>query len=144
MKNNRSIYTAMLLIILLIFSFRVVAQMVQYFHPVEALPQFEEWQSGVLPYPVLLLAQLIILFILVQTIGRYFRGSVRMGRKRGIVFLLGGGGYFLVMVARLLASVFFNKNESWFFDGALPAFFHVMLSCFVITHGYFIFGRQQQ
>ena len=102
----------MLLIILLIFSFRVVAQMVQYFHPVEALPQFEEWQSGVLPYPVLLLAQLIILFILVQTIGRYFRGSVRMGRKRGIVFLLGGGGYFLVMVARLLASVFFNKNET--------------------------------
>jgi hypothetical protein len=75
----------------------------------------------------------------VKTVIRYLKGNVGIVRRRGITFLIVGVAYFLLMATRLLASILFNKDESWFFDGALPAFFHVVLSCFLITHGSFIF-----
>lgn len=54
-------YGWLLLGLLILFFFRVAAQLIQAFSPVTVLPPFEIWQSGALPYPVLVLFQLIIL-----------------------------------------------------------------------------------
>ena len=51
--TNRG-YLVALAGLLLLFVFRVVAQLGQWVHPVDFLPPFDDWQSGVLSYPVLL------------------------------------------------------------------------------------------
>ncbi len=138
MKNELSIYIVVLTTVSLLFFLRIVAQLIQWLYPVGFLPQFDEWQSGVLPYPFLLFTQIVILFFLAKTIIRHVKGSVKVGRRRGIIFLLIGCVYFLIMATRLFASIYFNKDDSWFFDGVLAAFFHVILSCFLITHGHYL------
>ena len=45
--------------ILLVFTFRVGGQFVQWIRPVSFLPNFSEWQSGVIPYGVLLSFQTV-------------------------------------------------------------------------------------
>ncbi len=142
MKNDRSIYIAVLMIVSLMFFLRVVAQLIQWLHPVEFLPQFGEWQSGVLPYSFLLSVQILILVLLMKMVRCYLKGSVKVGRQRGMVFLLIGCVYFLIMAARLFASIYFNKDDSWFFDGVLASFFHVILSCFLITHGHYVYQNK--
>ena len=142
MKNDRSIYAAILIITSLMFFFRVVAQLIQLLDPVKGLPQFEEWQSGVLPYPVLLSVQILILILLVKIVRNYIKGNVKIGRRRGVIFLFIGCVYFLIMFSRLICSIFFNKDESWFFDGTLAAFFHVVLSCFLIAHGHYLYRKK--
>ena len=49
MMGNRS-YAVALAGLLLLFVFRVVAQFVQWIHPVDFLPPFDDWHSGILPY----------------------------------------------------------------------------------------------
>ncbi|HNK14812.1 MAG TPA: hypothetical protein PLZ20_09620, partial [Nitrospira sp.] len=54
-------YGLWLLGLLLLFLFRVLAQMIQLVAPVAVLPPFHAWQSGALPYPVLVGVQVLIL-----------------------------------------------------------------------------------
>ncbi|MEM7791418.1 MAG: hypothetical protein AAF546_08450 [Verrucomicrobiota bacterium] len=46
-----------LTLLLVIFCFRVFAQLLQAVQPVDFLPPFERWASGLLPYPILLITQ---------------------------------------------------------------------------------------
>ena len=50
-------YGWLLLGLLLLFFFRVAAQLIQAYSPVTSLPPFETWQSGALPYPLLVSSQ---------------------------------------------------------------------------------------
>ena len=66
----------------------------------------------------------------------YVTGKYVARRWLGIALLSGGGLYFVGMFFRLLASVTFAAADSWF-GATIPAFFHVVLACFVLIHGYF-------
>jgi len=122
--------------LLLLFFFRVVAQLGQWIHPVDFLPPFDDWQSGVLPYPVLLTGQILVLAVLLRIVVSHRKGRVIARRWLGIALLAGGGVYFAVMCFRLLASMTFAATDSWL-DATIPAFFHVVLACFALIHGYF-------
>lgn len=58
-------------ILALAFFLRVLGQLTVWFYPqdnsqiTDRLPPFDEWQSGLLPYPVLLLSQFAILLLMV-------------------------------------------------------------------------------
>ncbi|MDE0207469.1 MAG: hypothetical protein OXP66_15765, partial [Candidatus Tectomicrobia bacterium] len=56
MKGSRLTLVVMSMLTAL-FVLRVCAQLVQALYPVGWIPEFEAWQSGVLPYPVLLASQ---------------------------------------------------------------------------------------
>ena len=128
-------YVGLLAVLLVVFLFRVTAQFVQWVHPVRFLPPFDDWQSGVLPYPVLLLAQIAILAVLFVIIFSHTNGRHVSSRRRGIAWMAGGGVYFGVMALRLLASVTFALPDSWL-GATIPSVFHLVLACFLLLHGY--------
>ena len=134
MGNRR--YVIALAGLLALFVFRVVAQLAQWIHPVDFLPPFDDWQSGVLPYPVLLTGQILVLTVLLRVVVDHVTGRCIARRWLGIALLSGGGLYFAVMFFRLLASVTFAATDSWF-GATVPAFFHLVLACFALIHGYF-------
>ena len=133
--SNRS-YAVALASLLLLFVFRIVAQFVQWIHPVGFLPAFDDWHSGVLPYPVLLTGQALILAVLLRIVVAHGTDRCIAHRRLGIVLLAGGGVYLAVMCFRLLASVTFATADSWL-GATIPAFFHVVLACFLLIHGHF-------
>ena len=135
MVSNRR-YAIALGGLLLLFAFRIVAQLAQWIHPVDFLPPFDDWQSGVLPYPVLLTGQILVLAVLLRVVVGHVTGRCIARRWLGIALLAGGGVYFAVMCFRLLASVTFAAADSWL-GATIPAFFHVVLACFALIHGYF-------
>ena len=135
MMGNRS-YAVALAGLLLLFVFRVVAQFVQWIHPVDFLPPFDDWHSGILPYPVLLAGQALVLAGLLRIVVDHGTGRCIARHRLGIVLLAGGGVYLAVMCFRLLASVTFATADPWL-GATIPAFFHVVLACFLLTHGHF-------
>ncbi|MFP6888120.1 MAG: hypothetical protein VB997_11175 [Opitutales bacterium] len=122
--------------LLLLFVFRIVAQFAQWIHPVGFLPAFDDWHSGVLPYPVLLTGQALVLAVLLRIVVTHGTDRCIARRRLGIVLLTGGGVYLAVMCFRLLASVTFATADSWL-GATIPAFFHVVLACFLLIHGHF-------
>lgn len=63
-------YGRALVILALLFAFRVVAQFSSIVAGIAFLPPFETWQSGVVPYPILLASQVLILVFMVTAIRR--------------------------------------------------------------------------
>ncbi len=61
MKNLARPYARGLGLLTVLFGFRVVAQLVQAWHPLRFLPPFEAWHSGALPYGWLVGTQVVIM-----------------------------------------------------------------------------------
>lgn len=121
-----------LLALTVMFACRVVAQLVQAFGSVERLPPFEAWQSGAIPYPLLLTAQILILTVQVWLVGRIRadRFRPRPSTRRALVVVgLGYGGF---MAGRLGLGLTVLDGHPWF-DAPLPSLFHLLLAAFLIT-----------
>ncbi|HWI02249.1 MAG TPA: hypothetical protein VNT52_00210, partial [Acidimicrobiales bacterium] len=98
---------------------RVLVQLAQYFHPVDFLPGFEEWQSGALPYAVLVALQVAIIAVQLRVIGAVSRGRCLLGaqwRRAVSVFAI---IYLAVMAFRLTAGLTFATDGGWL-DARLP------------------------
>ena len=131
-------YSYSLGILLFIFCFRVGAQFVQFVSPVAFLPPFEAWQSGALPYEVLAVSQIIIIFVLLRFVLRLASGREIPDRKAGQIYLIFGWAYFGIMLFRLLAGLTFAEGHSWY-GAIIPALFHLVLASFLILLGRFHF-----
>lgn len=129
-------YGWLLLGLLLLFLFRVVAQLIQAFSPVTALPPFETWQSGALPYPMLVLFQLIILAACGRVVWSFLSGTVVPSGKKGRLLLIVGWIYFSIMGLRLLIGLTVAPDHFWF-GAVVPTFFHLVLACFLLVSGSF-------
>jgi len=117
-----------------LFLFRVVAQpAARQFDGV--LPSFDSWDGGVLPYPVLLVTQLVILGWLARTAWRFSSGEVVPRRRRGRAVLVLGAVYFAVMFLRLILGATALSGVRWF-ASPLPAFFHLVLATYLLLYGY--------
>ncbi|HEV3363146.1 MAG TPA: hypothetical protein VG795_03225, partial [Acidimicrobiia bacterium] len=91
----------------MLFVARVSAQLIQFFHEVDVLPTFDEWESGMLPYVALVVLQLTIVagqLLVVGAVGRGQRLLSRRWRRRVAAFAL---LYLAVMVFRLIAGLTF-------------------------------------
>lgn len=121
-----------------LFAVRVVAQPLALSIDVWFLPPFESWHGGVLPYPVLLVAQLLILSWQVRTAQRFTIGEVIARRRIGTLMLVLGGVYFVVMLIRFVLGMTILSEHRWF-ASPLPAFFHLVLASFLLLYGHFHF-----
>ncbi len=107
---------------------------------VSVLPPFEAWHGAVLPYPLLVAVQVVIILMLAWIAWRVRNDTISPRRwKYRMCFGL-GGVYFGFMAFRLLAGLTFLADHAWL-SKSLPAFFHVGLATFVLVLGQYIYKQ---
>lgn len=137
--NHASGLTALLLL----FVFRVLAQLLQAIAPVDVLPEFHQWQGSGIPYPLLLVVQLFIIAVAARIIHGIQAGTMKPQIHTGRILLVIGVMYFVVMLARLLLGLTLLTTVSWFAK-LIPAFFHLVLACMVLLVGHYHFSTGRQ
>lgn len=139
----RAPHVRLLAALLALFVFRVGAQLLQFLAPGEVLPPFAAWQSGALPYAVLLPAQLAIILAAAWAILRMAAGRTRPRRGLGKALLILGGLYMAGSVVRLALGLTALAGHP-FFGALIPGAFHLVLAAMVLTFGHFHFTRSQR
>lgn len=129
---TRSRHALVLVLLMIAFAGRVVVQLVQLEHPVNWLPSFERWQSGALPYAVLLGGQLAILGAQLHIVRSVRALHPMLGNRSHRVVRAFAHTYLVVMVVRLLVGLTVAAPGSWF-DARLPTVFHLLLATFLLV-----------
>ena len=129
-------YAPWLWLLLGLFTVRVLAQPIALRVDTPLLPRFESWHSGVLPYPLLVLAQLVIILWLARTAWMFSTGAIAPRHRFGALMMALGGVYFASMVARLLLGATVLSHERWF-ASPLPTVFHLVLAAYLLVYGHF-------
>jgi putative CocE/NonD family hydrolase len=123
--------------LLFLFCLRVLGQILVAFFHVSFLPPMEEWMSGLLPYPELLTAQILIIGLYGKICLDLFRGPgffVTPRRRLGTGLLIFGSLYLAVMILRYVIRMSLYPHERWA-GGCIPIFFHWVLSSFILVLG---------
>jgi uncharacterized protein len=131
-------YAPWLWLLLALFVARVIAQPIALLTSAPFLPPFESWHSGVLPYPALVGAQLLIIAWLARTAWRFSRSDVIPRYRLGVWMLALGGVYFTTMLVRLALGLTVLSTNRWF-SSALPTTFHLVLASYLLVYGHFHF-----
>ena len=123
---------------------RVVGQIVVALRAPRWLPPMGQWQSGLLPYPVLLLGQAIVLTLMVWICVDFMRGAGffieprRPEGGRGIVWF--SRVYFGAMILRYIIWMWRRPDQRWI-GGTIPIIFHSVVAAFLYTFGrYHVIG----
>lgn len=120
-----------------LFVLRVVGQVLVAFYSVGFLPPMAQWYSGLLPYGVLLPAQIGIIALMLKICVDFTRGTgffVVPHRFFASPWLGFGYLYFAVMVVRLPVQIALQPESRWY-DGTIPIVAHWGLAAFVILVG---------
>ena len=135
-KKSARRYALVLWILTVLFCFRVVAQLVQVWYPVEFLPAFDRWHSGALPYVLLVGVQGVILAACVRIVWGVFKGTIAPSTQKGKVLFALGTIYLLGMCTRLFVGLTIAPDHYWF-GATLPTVFHLVLASFIMVYGRF-------
>ena len=119
-----------------LFFLRVVGQVLVTYRKVKWLPAVEHWQSGLLPYPVLLAFQGAILGTMGALIAGVWRGRGRFAQPRprfGRVLRWFGRVYFASMIVRYVVTMAMRPQWRWF-GHTIPMIFHCVLATFLMVY----------
>ncbi len=120
-----------------LFLVRVLGQaLVAVFGPTW-LPPMAAWQSGLLPYPVLLTSQVAILALLAWIALDVARGHGRFARRRppvGRALQWISYAYAGAMAGRYVLTVALRPERRWL-GGTIPIVFHWVLAAYLFTLG---------
>lgn len=119
-----------------LFIIRVIAQPASLLIESQFLPTFESWHGGVLPYPVLLISQILIIAWMVHITRQFDTGSVIPSHRVGKYVSIIASIYFSVMLVRLILGLTILSEHRWF-GSTLPAFFHLVLASFLLLYSHF-------
>lgn len=118
-----------------LFLCRVTGQLVVETAAPAWLPDSRHWESGLLPYSMLLVAQLLILLVMTahtrdawRTGGRWYvteRNTIESLRLLATF-------YALAMLLRYALTMLFAPELRWF-GHSIPIFFHLVLAAYVYT-----------
>jgi hypothetical protein len=129
-----SLRVAGLWICLLLFLLRVIAQIEVLLVAPQWLPPMEAWYSGLLPYPLLLPLQILLLMVMTVFVARETQlvlAHRRNARPWHRVLRYFGYVYFLAMFLRL-AFQSWRGAQDLVAAGAIPVVFHWVLALFVV------------
>lgn len=134
-------------LLFVLFCLRVIGQLLVAVWRVPFLPPMEEWFSGLVPYPLLLAAQVLVIALLATVCVQFSRGDgwfVRPRRGFGVGLLGFGFLYLGVMLARYLIRMAVYPEERWF-GGSIPIFFHWLLAAYVllVARHHFVLASQE-
>lgn len=137
-KPSINIYGTTFVILTGLFFFRVFAQLVQLFFNFSWLPPFRTWQSGALPYWLLIILQIGILILCVKIITRFKNNPPVPNRVSGKTFMIVGGVYLFLAIIRMILGATVARDSFWL-NAPLPSAFHIVLASFVIAYGHYHF-----
>lgn len=124
-----------LCVLLALFAGRVAGQVLVVFQGVTWLPPLEQWQSGILPYPLLLASQIAILALLTKVCAdvsreKGFFATSQSWFRRGALWF--GRVYFAAMIVRYTLNMHFHPKARWI-GGTIPMVFHCVLATFIMV-----------
>ena len=126
-----------------LFVLRVLGQAVAAVWNVGFLPPFEQWYSGLVPYPLLLGSQIAIAALMLGIVADFARGEgffVSLRPRTGRILVGLGALHALAMVARYVVTMAAYPERRWF-TGTIPIWFHLVLAAFVLTLGLYQLRR---
>ena len=112
--------------LLALFALRVLGQVLVAAGLAPFLPPMDEWQSGLLPYPLLLASQMLILAVLGAACVQFTRGTGYVVERRawlGTPLWIAGWFYAITMVVRY---ALLRRD-------AIPVVFHIVLASFMLV-----------
>lgn len=130
--------------LLALFALRVGGQALVAFGEVRWLPPMAEWQSGLLPYPVLLAAQLVIVALLALVCLDFSRGRGWFLAHRSWFarpLLAFGWLYLAAMIVRYPLQMALHPEDRWL-GRTIPIVFHWVLASFVLLFARFPHARR--
>lgn len=116
---------------------RVVGQLVVVLRAPRWLPPMHQWQSGLLPYPLLLAGQVIVLTLMARISLDFTRGTgifVQPYPGRGQYVVWFSVVYFGSMVLRYVIRMARRPDQRWF-GGTIPIVFHSVVAAFLFVFG---------
>ncbi|MCA9805573.1 MAG: hypothetical protein KC777_26565 [Cyanobacteria bacterium HKST-UBA02] len=126
----------MMWILLALFCLRVLGQLAVCLGLAPGLPAFDEWQSGLLPYPCLVFFQVLIITLYTRICldlsykrGFFARGHRRLARILKPLALV----YFCSMPLRYCIYMALFPEARWF-HGTIPIVFHMVLAGFLLCY----------
>ena len=128
-----------------LFCLRVIGQALVTYAGVGWLPTVEHWQSGLLPYQVLLASQVAILVLIGMMIVSVWRGQGHFHRRRprlGRVVRGIGCLYLASMVARYVVTMALWPEWRWF-GHSIPTVFHVVLATYLLVYSGVLIGEDR-
>jgi hypothetical protein len=120
-----------------LFAARVIGQFEVLLLRPAWLPDMDSWYSGLLPYPMMLPAQIAILMAMaVVAWNRRIRTGcfARANPRAAGVLRIFAAIYFVAMAVRLGVNVGANGGDFWR-AGAIPVAFHWVLALFIVVSG---------
>lgn len=130
-------YSFFLWLFTILLFLRVIGQVLVVRFAPRWLPPMEQWQSGLLPYPLLLTGQIVVLVWMVS-ICMDFSGAagffVEPHPKGGRFSLWFSYGYFSWMAVRYVNRMVRRPDQRWF-GGTIPIVFHSVVAAFLWTWG---------
>lgn len=136
----RRLYSLLLGVLAFAFLLRVVGQVLVAFFRADFLPPMAEWYSGLIPYPLLLPIQLVILAIQARISWDIRRGSGLFAARRprvGTFICWFSYIYFLAMVLRYVLTMYLYPERRWL-TGTIPIFFHWVLAAYLFVLGQYL------
>ncbi len=118
---------------------RVIGQLVVWTRAPRWLPPMEQWQSGLLPYPVLLTGQVVVLVLMMWIAADFSRGAgvfIQPLPRLGTAALWWSTLYASAMVVRYLVRMTRRPDQRWW-GGTIPIIFHCVVAVFQFTFGWF-------
>jgi hypothetical protein len=131
------VYGVFLTLFTLLLAGRVAGQLIVYLYAPRWLPPMEEWQSGLLPYPVLLASQGVVLTFMTLICVDFLRGHgffVEPHPRGGVFSIWFAGVYLAGMVVRYIVTMARRPERRWF-GGTIPIIFHSVVAAFLWTWG---------
>ena len=130
-------YSVFLILFTLLLFGRVIGQLIVYLYAPRWLPPMDEWQSGLLPYPVLLVSQAVVLTFMTLICVDFVRtrGFFLEPHPAGGVFSVWFAYvYFGGMIVRYIVTMTRRPERRWF-GGTIPIVFHSIMAAFLWTWG---------
>ena len=131
-------HARLLWLLTFLFFLRVLGQALVAFFDVGFLPSMEHWYSGLLPYPILLPVQIVILCVqakintgLSRNAGYFSLPHPRAGRfLQDFAYVYAGA-----MILRYALTMANFPERRWFGEGTIPSAFHVVLAAYLFVVG---------
>jgi hypothetical protein len=135
--ERRKKYFVLLLFLLFLFCLRVLGQFLVAFFNVPFLPPMRQWFSGLLPYPELLVCQVLIIILYGKVCRDFAHGRgyfIKPNLRLGTNLLRFGWVYLAAMIARYMIRMYLYPDQRWT-GGLIPIFFHWVLDSFILIVG---------
>ncbi len=129
----------LLALLTLLFALRVLGQALVAFFDVTWLPAMEQWFSGLIPYPALLIIQLLMLLLMIKVSAEIWRGSGFYAelRPHWSQFLQRFSAVYAgVMIVRYILTMTLQPEMRWF-GATIPITFHFVLAGFIYVLGHY-------